>query len=381
MGNGTGQIVAYRRMATLLIAFLAVSLLADGQNGKVRVGVFDGHGGAQTCIWEAVEAIRLDSDMTVRTITSADIARGVLDGLDAIIIPGGGGTTQYLNLGTRNIIRIKRFIASGKGAVGICAGAYLFSDTPDYACMRLSDARATDIEHDNRGHGIAKFSLTAEGKDLFPELAGRPLSYVMYYEGPVFVENGHKPGAHFSTFAMMESDVHEEGNAPAGMTNNKPFFIGNDYGGGRVFCTIAHPEATPGMMWMIPRMVRWTLRMPVREYKESVVRPGIYNREYLMTKDDLKRERECYETFLYGAPADKIAAMDWLQERRSWDAKRWVQGLLYDKDADVRVRAARFIAETDYLTFIKDLEAAYETEREKKEEIGKYLKELKDKLP
>lgn len=134
MGNGTGQIVVYRRMATLLIAFLAVSLLANGQNGKVRVGVFDGHGGAQTCIWETVEAIRLDSDMTVRTITSADIARGVLDGLDAIIIPGGGGTTQYLNLGTRNIIRIKRFIASGKGAVGICAGAYLFSDTPDYAC-------------------------------------------------------------------------------------------------------------------------------------------------------------------------------------------------------------------------------------------------------
>ena len=73
--------------------------------------------------------------------------------------------------------------------------------------------------------------------------------------------------------------------------------------------------------------------------------------------------------------------MDWLKERRSWDAKRWVQGLLYDKDADVRVRAAKFIAETDYLTFIKDLEAAYETEREKKEEIGKYLKELKDKLP
>ena len=35
------------------------------------------------------------------------------------------------------------------------------------------------------------------------------------------------------------------------MTNNKPFFITNQYGKGRVFSCIAHPEATPGMMWMI----------------------------------------------------------------------------------------------------------------------------------
>ena len=27
----------------------------------IKVGVFDGHGGAQTCIWEAVEAIKIDS--------------------------------------------------------------------------------------------------------------------------------------------------------------------------------------------------------------------------------------------------------------------------------------------------------------------------------
>lgn len=50
----------------------------------------------------------------------------------------------------------------------------------------------------------------------------------------------------------MESDVHEEGNAPANMTNGKPFFVANNYGKGRVFSSIAHPEGTPGMMWMIP---------------------------------------------------------------------------------------------------------------------------------
>ena len=71
------------------------------------MGVFDGHGGAQTCIWETVAAIRLDPEMEVCTITTADIANNVLDSIDAIIIPGGSGKSQYLNLGTLNQQRIK----------------------------------------------------------------------------------------------------------------------------------------------------------------------------------------------------------------------------------------------------------------------------------
>ena len=37
--------------------------------------------------------------------------------------------------------RIRNFIRSGKGAVGICAGAYLFTDTPGYACMHINGGR------------------------------------------------------------------------------------------------------------------------------------------------------------------------------------------------------------------------------------------------
>ncbi len=371
------------RWIAVVLAVAIAPFCQAGNNQKVNVGVFDGHGGAQTCIWETVASIRLDPDMEVRTITTSDIANHVLDSLDAIIIPGGGGSTQYLNLGAENIRRIKDFISSGKGAVGICAGAYLFSDTPAYACMRINGAKAIDIEHDNRGHGIAGMSLTDEGKKWFPELADRTLSYVMYYEGPVFVKSENNREINYATLAIMESDVHEEGNAPSGMTNNKPFFIANDYGKGRVFSSIAHPEATPGMMWMIPRMVRWSLRMPLKTYKERVVRPELYNREILMSKDKLEQEKAYYNTFLYGTPAEKIDALNWLQACRSWDAKRWVQGLLFDDDAAVRVRAARFISETDYLPYLKDMQTAYENERDMqaKDEIKKYLESLQSLLP
>ena len=69
-------------------------------------------------------------------------------------------------------------------------------------------------------------------------MTDRDTCYLMYYEGPVFVDA--EDSVDYEVFAMMESDVHEEGNAPADMTNGKPFFIGNEYGKGRVFSSIAH---------------------------------------------------------------------------------------------------------------------------------------------
>ncbi len=364
-------------LALLFVQCTQETSVKESVTHKTKVAVFDGHGGAQTCIWETVAAVKLDPDMTVRTITTADIANNVLDSLDAIIIPGGGGSRQFLNLGAENQQRIKDFISRGGGAVGICAGAYLFSSTPGYASMYLNGAQAIDIEHDNRGHGIAKFSLTDEGRKLFPEIADRDTAFVMYYEGPVFVKN-ETDTIHYTTLAMMESDVHEEGNAPANMTNNKPFFIANSFGKGRVFSTIAHPEATPGMMWMIPRMVRWTLDMPVKAYKPEAVNADIFGREILMSVADLKQESGYYNTFLYGSADEKIAAMDWLQAHHSWDAKRWLQGLLFDGDASVRVRAARYIAETQYLHYLPDMRAAYHSEKDPAAKTQ--LKEQLDKL-
>lgn len=354
----------------------------EKNNRTIRVGVFEGDGGAQTCIWEAVAAIRLDPDMSVRTITTTDIANHVLDSLDAIIIPGGGGSRQFLNLGAKNRQRLRDFVASGKGAVGICAGAYLFSHTPGYACMHMNGAKAIDIAHDNRGHGIAKFTLTDEGKRLFPEIAEKDTCFVMYYEGPVFVEN-ETSDICYETLAIMQSDVHEEGNAPQNMTNNKPFFIGNSFGKGHVFSSIAHPESTPGMQWMIPRMVRWTLRLPIVPYKKTAVNPNVFHREILMSTENLEQESAYYQTLLYGTPEEKIAALDWLQAHHSWKAKRWIQGALFDASPAVRIRAATYITEIGYLHYLPDMHAAYHSEKGEntKREIKTQLDKLEAMLP
>ena len=351
--------------AVVLLGFSCTSNPVDAPNnseGRVTVGIFEGHGGSQTCVWETVEAIKIDEGIDAKIITSSDIANGVLESIDVIIIPGGGGSRQYLNLGHENHNRIRSFVENGGGAVGICAGAYFFSNTPGYASIAINGAEAIDIEHDNRGHGMAKFTLSEEGQNIFPELASRDTSYVMYYEGPVFVNASDD--IDYTVFATMESDVHEEGGAPANMTNAKPFFHGNYYGKGRVFSTIAHPEATPGMRWLIPRMVRWTLDLEYVEYSENAVRPTLFEKEILFNIDMLKQESKYFSAFLYGTAQEKIEALDWLEENVSWDAKRWVQGLVFDSSSGVRARAAEYIANSEFTHYLPDLKAALKNEKD-----------------
>lgn len=358
-----------KHLIKLIVAFAILSYsctsnpaeVANNSSGKIKVAVFEGHGGSQTCVWEAVEAIKIDKEMDVRTITTSGIANGALASFDAIIIPGGGGSRQYLNLGDENHNRIRNFIANGGGAVGICAGAYLFSNTPGYASIAINGAEAIDIEHDNRGHGLAKFTLSDEGKQIFPEIASRDTSFVMYYEGPVLINASDT--INYTTFAIMESDVHEEGGAPTNMTNAKPLFIGNSYDKGRVFSTIAHPEATPGMRWLIPRMIRWTLGLEYIQYSDNAVRPTLFEKEILYSIDMLKRESAYFNTFLYGTANEKIEALNWLEETVSWSTKRWVQGLLFDSSATVRARAAQYIANSEFTHYLPDLKAALENEK------------------
>lgn len=379
-------------LAPIVFLAMALSLMGCGEsmksagadaidssgNKKIKVGIFDGHGGAQTCVWEAYEALRRDADMQPVYITSAEIAAGVLDGLDAIIIPGGGGSRQWLNLGAENRKRIAEFAENGGGVLGICAGAYLLSSTPEYSCMGLSKGAAIDIEHDNRGHGVVNVTLDALGKKLFPELSELDTVRIMYYEGPVY-DTVQRP---YEIFATMQSDVHMEGNAPANMTNQRPFLIGNTVGEGRVMACIAHPEATPGMQWMVPRMIRWTLQREFVPYSEKVVNPGVFTKEILMSESMLKREHGAFKVFLYGTGDEKLEALEWLRSVLSWEAKRWVQGLLYDGDARVRAAAAQYIAWMGYTRYLPDVKAAAVSEQDAqaKELIEKACQQLEQQV-
>lgn len=350
---------------------------AEKEKDTIKVGVFDRNGDSPYCIIDALEALRIDPQIECRTISASDIMSSELNNYDAILFPGGSGKSETFSLGEMGMQKIKQFvIEQGKAVVGICAGAYILTNTPNYPCLALSGAQAIDIEHDNRGSAIAKFSLSEEGIKIFPELINRDISYCQYYEGPVLVKA--EGDISYTSLATMLSDVHTVEGSPKNMTNGRPFIISSLAGKGRTISFVGHPESTPGMRWMIPRAIRWTLNKELISYNKNVVNTYFYSREIIKTKE-IKEKNRNFIKQLYGSEDEKINAMDSLIYYAYWSAKKIIPSMLRDNNTQVRLSAARNTVLLERTDAIHDLSMAIDIEENKchQELLKAELKKLK----
>lgn len=351
----------------------------DKKAKTIHVGVFDKNGDSPDCITDALEALRIDSGIEARTISAADIMSGAADDIDVFLFPGGSGRSETGSLGLlgqqKIIDKVKK---NGKGVVGICAGAYILSETPGYSSLGLSAAQAIDIEHDHRGHGLVKFSLTEEGKKIFPELKDSAIYYSLYYEGPVLIPaKGTKYS--YTELATMQSDVHTVAGTPANMTNNRPFVIITNVEKGKTASVVGHPEATQGMRWMIPRLVRVVANRELVSYKSNVVRPYIHTKEILFTDELLAKQDEAF-SMLIKSKNEKLAAMQQVVDMRAWSAKKYIPQMVRDTSFEVRHLAAKLMVELERTDAIPDLQAAANVEKniKKKKLLQKELILLKE---
>lgn len=347
---------------------------------RIKVGVFDKNGDSPWCIADAVEALKIDPKIDCEVIRASQIVSDEILDFDAIVFPGGSGRSETMSLGESGIERVVSLVKDkGIAVVGICAGAYIMTNTPNYPSLNLTGYKAIDIEHDYRGHGLAKFSLTEEGKKIFPELKDREISFCQYYEGPVLVsaEDEIEEGS----LGTMLSDVHTVEGTPASMTNNRPFIVANTVGKGKVASFVGHPECTPGMRWMLPRIVRWTTNSEIVQYPKSVVRPDFFKEEIIYTKDIQDLQTKYYNN-LSGSKEEKLEAIDKVIELACWSSKKWIPGLLRDKDADVRSKASIALVKLERTDALADLEVAFanETNDDCKIQLKKSLTELKNIL-
>ncbi len=351
----------------LILTFSSYHGKAQNSQSKISVAIFDKYGICPYCIIDIIESLKIDTGINAKTISTAEIMAGGLSNIDVFIFPGGSGRIETANLGELGQEKIIEFVKNGKAAIGICAGAYALSETPNYPSLSLSAGEAIDIKHDNRGHGLVKFSLTDEGKEIFPELKDSELSYMQYYEGPVL-----KPAPNskykYTKLAIMESDVHTVKTAPAGMTNNRPFIIITDIEKGKTASIIGHPESTPGMRWMLPRIVRVLTNNELVSYNKLIVRPQIYSTEILYTTEQLKKQKQAKDNLLR-SKEEKLQAMQDLVDMSAWLAKRWIPPMIRDKDFDVRLLAAELIVYLERTDAIADIKAAILYENNPNNEI------------
>lgn len=355
--------------STLVLTLILGLTLAATKAGKttekpIRVAVFKGLGADPECLSDAVKALKIDASIEPEVLTAADIVEDKLVNCDALVFPGGGGARQMGNLGTLGQAKVLDFVKTkGRGVVGLCAGAYMLSDTPEYSCFHLIGLQAIDREHDERGHGTVRYDLTPHALDVFPELEGVEQAFMQYFEGPVLIP---AKGGAFTPVALMKSDVHLENDAPAGMTVDKTFLAWAEAGNGRVFVSVGHPENTPGLRWMVPRMVRWTLRREAVRYGADVVRVKRNAAEKLFDGAQRKAESSAFQKLIYegsGSSApERKAAIASLVAMRSWGAKERIEGCLRDRDTSVRIAAAEALVELEHTAAIPSVRAAVATE-------------------
>ena len=344
---------------------------------KINVGVYSDEGSSTVCVIETIEALKIDKGILPTRVTGKDIMEGKLKELDVLIFPGGSGSKEFNSLGQLAAEKVKKFSYNdGKGLVGICAGGFILSTTPGYPGLQIFPEPDSRDGYYDRGRGLVAFYLNEKGKEIFPELAGQDSIYVQYYDGPIF----KYPESSFSKIlGRFYSDVANHPGYPKGTTPGKLMFATSEYGKGKVFISVGHPEATAGMRWMIPRMARWVSSKKLVSYPDGLVRPEINKKEVLYFDDLVKYEKKNFWDLFHENDSVVINAVNNLYSIRSRPSIRWSVGLLRHKSSVVRIHAAKYLLETEYTDAIPDLEQAVQYEKDvvQKEDMEKILKSLK----
>ncbi|HHB79706.1 MAG TPA: hypothetical protein ENK85_10785 [Saprospiraceae bacterium] len=346
-----------------------------GKSEKLKVGVFNGNGASPVCVLETMEALKIDQGIEPKEVSAADILNGQLDQLDVLVFPGGSGSKEYNNLGQQAADIVKDFgQKEGKGLVGICAGGYLMASTPTYPNLDLLKTPHTRKFYD-RGRGLISFHLNEAGKKIFYELKNTDSIHIQYYDGPIFDQ---AENSDLNVLGEVNSDIATHKGYPHDFTPGKPAFFTKDFGNGKIFVSVGHPEATAGMRWMVPRMARYVANKELVTYTKPLIRPEINNKEILFYSDTKKLEKRLFWKLMDKDPNVVAAAMDSLSDLRSRPSIRWSIGLLRHKDWNIRLKAAKYLLFTEYTAAIPDLEAAvnFEKEPSHKKELQKILNQL-----
>lgn len=225
---------------------------ADGRVAAVRVAICDDSKEVAKGPANLLRILIIDRGFSAERITSEEIRRGRLDGFDVLIMPGGSGSKQAERLQASGREKIREFVRSGGGYVGICAGSYLASSHYDWS-LGLINARVWDRAHWARGGGEVSIRMTDPGWQLLGRGGSIP---VHYNQGPLMVPDDESNLPGYEVLATFASEVANKGAQPGSMIGTHAV-IRSKFGEGRVICYSPHPEVSGGPNDIIAAGVRW----------------------------------------------------------------------------------------------------------------------------
>lgn len=164
-----------------------------------------------------------------------------LSSYNVLVMPGGNVGSDYLNSESINSDSIKNFVYSGKGYVGICAGAYAaaaYTEDWYYGWGIAPDVHAAHPMNDEN----TTVEITSEGKQVFDHGG---LTTMSHENGPAMYASG---GA-IETFATYADNATGYQDYDA--------IVGDNYGEGRVVLSGVHPELAPQHPDVLADLIIW----------------------------------------------------------------------------------------------------------------------------
>lgn len=291
-----------KHLRIFIVLLMTLSFLSYGLGGdKLQVALFMDKGagpwgGEKEYVTALMSTLRyLDSTITVRAVSGSDIRSKGLDRYHVIIFPGGSGGGQARSLGKKGREKVISFVKKGGGFIGICAGAYLGQDYdidfPGYS-LGLSPFEVMNNGRGwARGKAIVEVTLTRTGRDVFHEVAGYRSLFMHYANGPMLVPSGWLP-RYGEVLMRMKTDLCFQNRKRCGETPGAAVATLSEYHRGKVLLMSLHPEQTPGMKWMLLRMVTRVAGREDGTISGSFIRPVLYRNEILFDDHWQKKTKE-----------------------------------------------------------------------------------------
>lgn len=222
---------------------------------KLRIALYKGPGTGGAGPPSLMKRLQHPPESSITQVTPEEIAGGVLTNYNVVIFGGGSGSKQAEALGETGRAEVQKFVETGGGYIGICAGAYLATSGYPWS-LGLINARTISPKW-QRGKGLVKLELTDSGRDLLGDRDGQ--FDCLYANGPVVKRDEKTNLPPFEILAHFRTEMASNG-SPAGIMIDSPAIFAAPYRLGRVVCVSPHPEQTNGLEDVVPQAINWVVR-------------------------------------------------------------------------------------------------------------------------
>lgn len=219
---------------------------SDNSSKTIKVLIYSGTYAAYSCVngiktsLKSANTNNLVPGYVFTYATSTVINSATLSGYDVLVMPGGSSGYDYMHSSEISASAIKKFVSSGHGYVGICAGAYAGSYRVIdyyYGWDLANDITCTHPNHE----GKLTVNITSAGQNVLNDSGTVTM---VHYNGPAMIASGN--AIVFATYA--DNIINSKGMGA---------IVGDFYGNGRTVLCGPHPELSPQLPGIVASMIVW----------------------------------------------------------------------------------------------------------------------------